>query len=62
VQASKILTDLFDHLPPHPPGLGINVEQITRRNSEPAKRMLATLGDFYRRLHLAHYSSYAAES
>jgi len=55
-QASKILTDVFDHLPPHPPGLGINVEQITRRNHEPSKRMLDKLGGFYRHLLQARYS------
>ena len=58
-QACKILTDVFDHLPPHPPGLGINVEQISRRNHGPARRMLGMLGDFYRRLLLAHYSGSA---
>ncbi|MBI2816469.1 MAG: hypothetical protein HYX72_05990 [Acidobacteria bacterium] len=51
-QAAKILTDVFDNLPAHPPGLGINVEQITRRNHQPAKSMLETLGGFYR--HLLH--------
>lgn len=58
-QASKILTDVFDHLPPHPPGLGINVEQISRRNHGPATQMLRILSGFYRRLLQARYSSSA---
>lgn len=56
-QAAKILTDVFDHLPPHPPGLGINVEQITRRNHQPARFMLDKLGGFYRHLLQARYNS-----
>jgi 5,10-methylenetetrahydrofolate reductase len=55
--ASKILTDIFDNMPPHPPGLGINIEQITRRNHKPARLMLETLGGFYRHLLQARYNS-----
>ncbi|OFW04962.1 MAG: hypothetical protein A3G20_08760 [Acidobacteria bacterium RIFCSPLOWO2_12_FULL_59_11] len=47
--ASAILTDVFDNLPAHPPALGINIEQITRRNFGAARQMLAHLGPFYRR-------------
>jgi 5,10-methylenetetrahydrofolate reductase len=50
--AAKILTDVFDHLPSHPPGVGINIEQITQRNHKPAAEMLEKLGGFYR--HLLH--------
>lgn len=60
-QAAKILTDVFDHLPAHPPGVGINIEQITRRNHEPARRMLHTLGGFYRHLLQARNSSTAPQ-
>jgi hypothetical protein len=62
VQGTNILADVFDHLPPHPPAIGINIEQITRRNSEPAKQMLSALGTFYRRLHQARFAPYASES
>ena len=48
--ASKILTDIFDNLPPYPPALGINVEQITRRNVASSRNMLTHLSSFYRRL------------
>ena len=48
--ASKILTDVLDRLPEHPPGIGINVEQITRRNAGPSQQMLAQLGSLYRHL------------
>ncbi|MBI3896282.1 MAG: hypothetical protein HY313_10185 [Acidobacteria bacterium] len=48
-QASAILTDIFDNLPAHPPALGINIEQITRRNFLAARQLLAQLGPFYRR-------------
>lgn len=54
--ASRILTDVFDNLPAHPPALGINVEQITRRNFGSAKRMLAELGGLYPRYVQAHYA------
>jgi len=48
--ARGILTDVFEHLPPHAPAIGLQVERITKRNSLAAKRMLAELGEFYRRL------------
>ena len=47
--ASRILTDVFDNLPSHPPALGMNVEQITRRTHAAAKKMLTELGDLYPR-------------
>ncbi len=47
--ASKILNDVFENLPSHPPALGLNVEQITRRNNTAAKKMLAELGTLYPR-------------
>jgi len=56
-QAAKILTDVFDHLPPHPPGLGVNVEQITRRTHQPAQVMIEKLGAFYRHLLQARYGA-----
>jgi 5,10-methylenetetrahydrofolate reductase len=45
--ASRILTDIFHDLPAHPPALGINVEQITRRTVGAAKQMLAELNAVY---------------
>ena len=54
--ASRILTDIFDNLPPHPPALGINVEQITLRTYGSAKKMLAELGGLYPRHVQARYS------
>lgn len=48
--AAKILTDVFDNLPPNPPAIGLNIEQITRRNLEPAQKMLDILGAFYGRM------------
>jgi len=47
--ASRILTDTFDHLPAHPPALGLNVEQITRRTYGFAKQMLRDLSAVYPR-------------
>lgn len=47
--ASRILTDIFDNLPAHPPALGVNVEQITRRTYGFAKQMLAELSAVYPR-------------
>lgn len=47
--ASGILTDVFDNLPLHPPAIGMNVEQITRRTHAAAKRMLAELSGLYPR-------------
>jgi 5,10-methylenetetrahydrofolate reductase len=46
--ARGIFTQVLDHLPPHPPALGLQVERITKRNSAAARRMLAELGEFYR--------------
>ena len=54
--ASKILTDVFENLPPHPPALGVNVEQITRRNYGSAKKMLAEMSALYPRHLQARYS------
>lgn len=54
--ASKILTDVFENLPSHPPALGLNVEQITRRNYATSKKMLTELGNLYPR-HLQAGSS-----
>ena len=54
--ASRILTDVFDNLPAHPPALGINVEQITRRTYGAGKKMLAELGGLYPRHVQAHYA------
>jgi len=56
--ASRILTDIFDNLPAHPPALGINVEQITRRTYGSGKRMLAELGGLYPRHVQAHYAEH----
>ncbi len=61
VQAVKILTDVFENLPAHPPSLGINVEQIARRGNEPARKMLGTLGPLYRRFVSARYSISASQ-
>ena len=47
--ASGILTDVFDNLPSHPPAIGMNVEQITRRTHAAAKRMLTELSGVYPR-------------
>lgn len=47
--ASRILTDIFDNLPSHPPALGMNIEQITRRMHAAAKKMLAELSAVYPR-------------
>lgn len=53
--ARQILEDVFENLPPRPPALGLQVERITKRNSAAARRMLAELRAFYRRLLQAHY-------
>ena len=55
--ARRILTDVFENLPPHPPALGIQVERITKRNSAAARRMLGELGDFYRGLLRSRYTA-----
>jgi 5,10-methylenetetrahydrofolate reductase len=55
--AARILIDTFENLPAHPPGLGINIEQITRRNNDPARRMLDTVGALYRRFLQARYAA-----
>ena len=47
--ASRILTDIFDNLPSHPPALGMNIEQITRRTHAAAKKMLTELSELYPR-------------
>jgi 5,10-methylenetetrahydrofolate reductase len=57
--ARRILTEVFDRLPPQPPALGIQVERITKRNSASARRMLVELGDFYRRLQQDRYAGAA---
>ncbi|MBI2819735.1 MAG: hypothetical protein HYX73_07130 [Acidobacteria bacterium] len=57
--ARRILTDVFDNLPPHPPALGIQVERITKRNSAAARRMLAELGVVYRSLLRERYANAA---
>jgi 5,10-methylenetetrahydrofolate reductase len=48
--AQRILTDVFDHLPPDPPPLGINIEHINQRNFSPAVKMLDRLGNLYTNL------------
>ena len=53
--ARRILTEVFENLPVHPPALGLQVERITKRNSAAARRMLAELGEFYRSLTPRHY-------
>jgi len=58
--ALKILTDVFDNLPAHPPALGINVESVIRRNLALSRRMLQEVGDFYRQLVQARYTPAAA--
>lgn len=58
--AARILTDTFENLPAHPPGLGINIEQITRRNNDPARRMLDTVGTLYRHFVQARYANASA--
>jgi 5,10-methylenetetrahydrofolate reductase len=45
--AQRILMDVFDHLPPEPPLIGLNIEHINRRNFSGAVRMLERLGDLY---------------
>ena len=47
--ASRILTDIFDNLPSHPPALGMNIEQITRRTHAAARKMLTELSGVYPR-------------
>ncbi|OFV99463.1 MAG: hypothetical protein A3F68_09065 [Acidobacteria bacterium RIFCSPLOWO2_12_FULL_54_10] len=47
--ATGILTDVFNNLPEHPPALGINIEQITRRNFHAALQLLEQIAPFYRR-------------
>ena len=48
--AQRILIDVFDHLPPDPPLIGLNVEHINRRNVSLAARMLDRLGGLYSNL------------
>jgi len=48
--AQRILMDVFDHLPPDPPPLGLNIEHINRRNFSPAIKMLDRLGNLYTNL------------
>jgi len=52
--AQRILLDVFEHLPPDPPLIGLNVEHINRRNVALAVRMLERLGDLYSNLVAAH--------
>lgn len=51
--ATRILTDVFENLPAFPPAIGLNIEHITRRNYEPAIRLLKALDPLYRDLVLA---------
>lgn len=51
--ATRILTDVFENLPAFPPAIGLNIEHITRRNYEPAIRLLQALDPLYRDLVLA---------
>jgi 5,10-methylenetetrahydrofolate reductase len=55
--AQRILTDVFDHLPPDPPPLGINIEHINQRNFSPAVKMLDRLGNLYTNLVTARVRS-----
>ncbi len=48
--AKRILEEVFENLPPRPPAIGLQVERITKRNSEHSLRMLDELGSFYPRL------------
>jgi 5,10-methylenetetrahydrofolate reductase len=48
--AQRILTDVFDNLPPDPPPLGLNIEHVNQRNFQPALRMLEHLGNLYSEL------------
>ena len=55
--AQRILMDVFDHLPPDPPLLGLNIEHINRRNFSPAIKMLDRLGNLYTNLVAQHARS-----
>jgi hypothetical protein len=55
--AQRILMDVFDHLPPDPPLLGLNIEHINRRNFSPAIKMLDRLGNLYTNLTAQHARS-----
>jgi 5,10-methylenetetrahydrofolate reductase len=55
--AQRILMDVFDHLPPDPPPLGLNIEHINRRNFAPAIKMLDRLGNLYTNLVAQHARS-----
>jgi hypothetical protein len=55
--AQRILMDVFDHLPPDPPLLGLNIEHINRRNFSPAIKMLDRLGNLYNNLVAQHARS-----
>jgi 5,10-methylenetetrahydrofolate reductase len=52
--AQRILMDVFDNLPPDPPGIGLNIEHINQRNFTPATEMLNRLGTLYASLVSAH--------
>jgi 5,10-methylenetetrahydrofolate reductase len=52
--AQRILTDVFDNLPPDPPPLGLNIEHINQRNFSVATRMVDRLGNLYTNLVTAH--------
>lgn len=53
--ALKILTDVYDNLPAHPPALGIHVEPIIPRNLPFSRQMLQQVSDFYRHLMQARH-------
>ncbi len=48
--AKRILQEVFSHLTPLSPAIGIQVERITKRNSAAALQMLIELADFYPKL------------
>lgn len=48
--AARILSDVFENLPPFPSAIGLNIEHITRRNYKPAIRLLEALNPVYRDL------------
>lgn len=48
--AKRMLTEIYDHVTPKSPALGIQVERITKRNSAAAVQMLGELAAFYPKL------------
>jgi 5,10-methylenetetrahydrofolate reductase len=60
--AQRILMDVFDHLPPDPPAIGLNIEHINRRNYGGAIKMLESLGALYTQLLARRFQATSAGS